>query len=146
MTGVIIGFGKREEDFEKQELDFVEQFLRDKFNACGSKYKFNFGNELITELKSKLMERQKHYDKLSKQYETATDFPERYTTYYFNILTDGVVDLCVIFRFSHINRKHPMSPDGWALKQTKRIYHTDIWDFILRRKEGYPNDSESKQE
>jgi len=132
MTCVIIGFGKKEEDFEEQELDFVEQFLRDKFNAC--KYKFNFSDELVIELKSKLTERQEHYDKLSKQYETATDFPERYTTYSFDILTDRA-DLCVIFKFSHINRRHPMSPDGWALMETKRIYHADIRDFILRRKE-----------
>jgi hypothetical protein len=125
-----LGFGKTETDFEQQECDFVEQFIKNKSVAfTGSKYDFNFSGELVTELKSKLKERQEHYDKLSEQYETATDYPERYTTYDFNILTDKFRDLCVIFRFSHINRKHPISPDGWALLETKRVYHADIWDF-----------------
>jgi len=46
-----------------------------------------------------------------------------------DILSDAV-NLCIVFKFSHTNRKHPLSPDGWALLQTKKAYHTDIWDFI----------------
>jgi hypothetical protein len=130
---LILGFGKTEEDFEQQELDFVEQFLHDKVNSfSGRKRDFSFSDVLVAELKSKLKEREEYYDKLSKEYETTTDYPDRYTTYYSNILTDEFSDLCVVFKFFHIYRRHPMSSDGWALLKSKRVYHADIWDFVLK--------------
>ena len=47
-------------------------------------------------------EREK-YDKMSRR-----EAPERYTTFY---VYDDAIHFC------HINRRHPFSPDGWALLQ-----------------------------
>ena len=127
---IILGFGKTETDFEQQEFDFVEKFVQEKANNFeGDKYDFCFSEELIAELNAKLKEREEHYKKLDKEYKTATDYPDRYSYYYFTVLTDTFANLCVVFKFSHINRRHAMSPDGWALFGTKKVYYADIWDF-----------------
>jgi len=128
---IILGFGKTERNFEQQEFSFVEEFIKEKVKEfVGDKYKFKFSDDFVKELNEKLKERKEHYDKLRDEYETATEYPDRYTTYHFTVLTDTYSSLCVVFRFSHINRKHALSPDGWALMETKRVYYADIWDFI----------------
>ena len=127
---IILGFGKTETDFEEQEFNFVEQFIKEKAESfVGDKYNFNFSDELVDELNQKLKERKEHYDKLSDEYKKATEYPDRYSTYYFTVLTDTFSALCIVFKFRHINRRHALSPDGWALLGTKKVYYADIWDF-----------------
>jgi len=127
---IILGFGKTETDFEQQEFNFVEEFLNTKAKEfVGDKYDFNFSEELVKELGEKLKERENHYRELDKQYKTATEYPDRYSIYYYSILTDTYANLCVVFKFSHINRRHALSSDGWALLSTNKVYYADIWDF-----------------
>jgi len=131
---LILGFGKTEEDFEQQELDFVEQFIKEKVNNFqGRKIDFYFDDEFVAELTSKLEEREEYYKKLDKEFDEAENPPERYSMFYFKILSDRF-DLCIIFKFFHTYRKHSLSPDGWALLKTKRVYHADIWDYIREDK------------
>jgi hypothetical protein len=126
---LILGFGKTEKDFEQRELDFVEQFIKDKANSfTGSKYDFSFDDEFVAELTSKLEERKEYYKKLDEEFDKAENPPERYSMFHFKILSDRF-DLCIIFKFFHTYRKYSLSRDGWALLKTKRVYHTDIWDL-----------------
>jgi len=127
---IALGFGKTETDFEEQEIKFVEDFLAENFlTSSKASSDFLFDNVLIKKLDKKLSKRAAYYRVLSEKYKTAIVYPDRYSTYYFDILSDAV-NLCIVFKFSHTNRKHPLSPDGWALLQTKKAYYTDIWDFI----------------
>ena len=127
---VVLGFGRTEHEFEEQEFKFVEQFLIEKANSfVGDKINFDFSDELILELEQKLKERESHFKQLDEEYKTSKEYPNRYSTYFFNVLTDKYSDLCVVFKFSHISRNHTMSPDGWALLTTKKVYYADIWDF-----------------
>lgn len=126
---IILGFGKTETDFEQQEFDFVEQFLVEKSKVFTDKYDFYFTEELVKDLENKLKEREKHYRDLDVTYKTATDYPNRYSTYYFEILY-SVASLVVVFKFSHINRRHALSKDGWAMCGTKKLYYANAWDFI----------------
>lgn len=125
---IVLGFGKTEKDFVIQEFDFVEEFLQERSNTFTDKYDFGFSDGLIDELNVSLSERKEKYDQLAKEYKTAENYPERYTTYYFDVL-HSVGNLCVVFVFSHINRHHPMSPDGWAMFGEKKVYHANVWDF-----------------
>jgi hypothetical protein len=116
---IILGFGKTEEDFEEQERRFVEGFLIERM--AGNKDAI-FSDEIVEDLRKALKERADEYRRLDREYHDATEYPDRYSTYYFTVLSD-VCDLVVIFKFSHINRRHAMSPDGWALFGTKRVFH-----------------------
>ena len=124
---MILGFGSTEKDFERQEFDFVDEFIKEGVKVTGfSDFFFseNFYKDLCKELKA----RKEYYDNLRNKYKEATEYPNRYSTYRFVIVYD-ISDLCVIFKFSHINRRHALSPDGWALLQTKDIFHADLYDY-----------------
>lgn len=44
--------------------------------------------------------------------------PERYTYFYANVFEPYSGRTVVEFTMHHINRRHPLSPDGWALLVT----------------------------
>jgi len=126
---MILGFGSNENDFEQQECDFVHAFIARKAAEAGDGMddSFWFNEEIKTELESALNERCAEYNQLRDTYKTAEKYPSRYSTYSFSILHD-IADMCVVMKFSHINRRHAMSPDGWAMLQTKRVHHENRWD------------------
>ncbi|MCK9369524.1 hypothetical protein M0R04_06425 [Candidatus Dojkabacteria bacterium] len=128
---IVLGFGLTETDFEKQEFGFVEQFVKEKIENYREEdgIDFCFTDDFAKELSEKLKERKDQYDKLLDEYKTATKFPDRYSTYYFDVLHNSS-NLCVVFKFSHINRRHAMSPDGWAaLLETKQVCYIDLYDY-----------------
>lgn len=87
-----------------------------------------FDKNSMNLLKVELKKRKKNYDKLCEKYETSKKYPDRYSTYYFNIIYD-IVDLCVIFKFTHINRSHPFSSDGWSSLSLIKVCHLNRWDY-----------------
>lgn len=117
---LILGFGKNEEDFEEGERKFVDEFLREKMKGLTEMDKI-FSDDIVAELKETLKLRAEEYKRLDKSYKDAIDYPERYSTYSFNILND-VCEMAIIFRFIHTNRRHPMSPDGWACIREKKVF------------------------
>lgn len=125
---IILGFGSTEERFEQEEFDFCEKFITEKSNNFTDNSNFIFTDEIVDELKIALGERKRELDVLREKYRESPEYPDRYSTYYFNIVND-IHDLCVVFKFSHINRRHAMSPDGWALLGTKKVCHLNAWDF-----------------
>ena len=125
---IVLGFGSTEKDFERQEFAFVDEFIKEKVKIV-SFSEFCFSKNFYKDLCKALKARKEHYDKLDKEYHDSTEYPNRYSTYYFYVVYD-VSDLCVIFKFHHINRRHALSPDGWALLQTKDIFHADIYDYM----------------
>lgn len=124
---IALGFGSNEEDFERQEFSFVEDFIKSNLQKDEIGIYF-FTDSFVNELKEELKKRELYYRKKDEEYDTSKDYPDRYSTYYSNVLWDGC-DLCVIFRFSHINRRHSMSPDGWALLCTSKVFHSYSLDF-----------------
>ena len=124
---IILGFGVTEKDFEKQEHNFVRQFLIDNAEPT-DKYGYADFDNVVEKLKKALELRSKEYRKLVDEYKEAKDHPDRYSSYYFNIIND-IIDLCVIFNFSHYNRQHALSPDGWALMCNTSIFHAHYDEF-----------------
>jgi len=124
---IILGFGSTEEDFEKQEMKFVDEFLKGNFKGKGSG-DISFDDKIVNELEKQLKKREKYFHEKDEEYKTAKEYPDRYSTYYFDIVWN-VCTLCVAFQFSHTNRRHALSPDGWALLQTRNVYYADIWDY-----------------
>ena len=87
--GIILGFGVQEQNARKEIIELVRAGIKNNANIHEMSKAWNARNE--------------EYDKMPK--ETA---PERYTNFY---VYEGKI------HFSHINRRHAFSPDGWALFQ-----------------------------
>lgn len=122
---IILGFGSTEKEFEKQELDFVREFVAEKAKGDDD---FHFSDYSVDELGTAIDARAEEYARLDKSYKDAADFPGRYSMFRFTVLHD-LFNVCVIFDFWHTNRKHPMSKDGWALLRSKEVLHLDAWDY-----------------
>lgn len=122
---IVLGFGSTEEEFEKQEMDFVHSFLQKEAELTND---FVFSDDLLVRLEHALKERAEEYRRLDGEYKNAEVYPNRYSTYYV-YLTANATLLCVQFIFGHTNRKHPMSPDGWAYMQTTRYFNADYNDY-----------------
>lgn len=119
---IILGFGKTEKDFEKQEMDFVRNYLKENRPEKGY-----FDDEYIKKLKKEIEKREKYYKELDNKYDNDKNYPERYSFFNFTILND-TRDIVIIFNFCHTNRDHPFSIDGWALLRQKRIIHFDYFE------------------
>jgi len=106
---IVLGFGKHEEDFERkivqQCIDIVKngKDIESQLNVLSDKY-----NKL-----------ERKYDKLPKD-----KAPERYAYLYF-IYWELIKNCYGMIRmtFGHINRRHGLSPNGFASLQTRKILY-----------------------
>lgn len=130
MSGFVLGFGSTENDFERQECEFVEKVARG--NIGKDSY---FDEKTIKNIERTIQERADCYHKLSEEYRASEKYPDRYSYYFFKLLHD-YTDLVIIFTFMHINRRHAFSPDGWALLKTEKLYHIDHYEIEKAMKEG----------
>ena len=112
-----IGFGSTEQDFEEAEIEAFKEHCRTEYLRRGVSYisdeMAGAVEEWVRERATKLLER---YD----GYRNSDDYPSRYSIYYISVLTDAS-HVVAIYRFSHINRRHALSPDGWAIMNTERV-------------------------
>ncbi len=116
---LILGFGSTETAFEAAEENAFNRAVLEMFRESGEAHFFT--PEVIEKVGKWLDKRAREYRAKDVEYKTATDFPERYSYYYPHVLGDASHIVAVV-SFSHINRRHPMSPDGWALLSTKRCF------------------------
>jgi hypothetical protein len=64
----------------------------------------------------------------AKQHETDPAHPERYSYFWPYVVADANY-IVFIIKFSHINRRHPASQDGWAMMQTERLFYISPSDL-----------------
>ena len=87
MMGIILGFGSVEERTREEIKKLLTETCKSIEDANRVGKKWNDDNKV--------------YDAMTKE-----ESPERYTNFY---VYDGKL------KFHHINRRHALSPDGWAL-------------------------------
>lgn len=121
---MLIGFGstekKYEEDFEAQLFGKAEELL----SSCEHNY---FDDNLIAEFEKYVkVLAQKSKDE-ADSYKTDPNHPDRYTTVWPYVLGDCNY-LMVKVTFHHVNRKHGLSPDGWAMMKSERCFAFDTWE------------------
>lgn len=122
---VIIGFGSTEEQFVRDEERLIREHLSKRAPELAPLYNTD---ELIADLRSFLQGRADELHKLSATYKKASDYPERYSEYWPTVISDAS-HIVVILRLHHINRRHALSPDGWALwsrTETLLFEHSDL--------------------
>ena len=118
---MIIGFGSAESAFENDEERAIVAYVREAYARLGCDY---VTPELEKDVRDWVSMRATEYRQKDADYKTALEFPDRYSSYWTRVIT-GASDVFVVMSFVHTNRRHGMSPDGWACLQTKRIVHID---------------------
>jgi hypothetical protein len=125
----ILGFGSTEEELEKKEVDKILSFTENlytekkKNDSC-----FIVNKDFIGEVEFELKKTEDEYKEAYEEnkLKEIKDRPERYSIFDFNVVHD-YRDICIVFRFMHINTRHPMSLDGMACLQTVKIAHLDVY-------------------
>lgn len=117
---MLIGFGSTE---MKTAMNIIEECIskRDK-----NKDKFE----------KELKKIKKKYDDLSEEYKNknANDVPERYSYFWYSVYKIYNIYF-ITFDFHHINRRHPFSPDGWAMIKTNWIAEIRLKDDLSDEEE-----------
>ncbi|WP_016743793.1 hypothetical protein [Rhizorhabdus wittichii] len=126
---MIIGFGSSEHAFETAEEDAIRGYASERYEALGLDY---FTDELIADIREWLDARAKAYQRMADSYKISTDHPDRYSYYWPTVIADAS-NIVIKLSVHHINRRHGMSPDGWALLQTKPLFLIETWDMPDRK-------------
>jgi len=123
--GFAIGFGSTERDFEEAERRAFEEYVSNRYNDLGCEY---ITDELAKDVADWLKRRQQRFSDDADGYKHAINFPDRYS-YFFARVIHGASDIIALYEFMHINRRHALSPDGWALLQNRRLFDMQSYDI-----------------
>lgn len=127
---MIIGFGKCEEDKELEIESLIRHRISELYAADFDQlesYEPAAIDSLKKSLRSYIDELSAEHKEADAKYKTAESYPERYSTFWGSVLVD-VSYVAVILRFGHTNRRHALSPDGWAYLSTSRTFSADLYD------------------
>lgn len=121
---IILGFGKTEQQVEAELESRIFNHIA--FEYAEQKLDY-FTDEFKAEMcawidKQGIMSREQ-----GDEYKASKEPPERYTYFYPRLIGDASY-LVAIVKFHHINRRHPYSPDGWALMMNTKLFLIDNWE------------------
>lgn len=124
---IVLGFGSTETAFEKQEMEAFVDYVHERYADIPY-----MTDAFVNEIRSWLDARAKTYRETAGGYKEAEAPPSRYS-YFWPHIASSASCIVAIFKFSHINRRHAMSPDGWAMLQSERTARVFGWDVQQRR-------------
>lgn len=128
MSGFVLGFGSTEKAFEDAEERAIGEYITERFQATDDGY---FSDELIADITKWIKARADDLHAQSKVHKKAAEYPSRYSEYWPTVLSDAS-HIAVVMSVHHINRRHAMSPDGWAVMQTRPVFVFRSLDIPMR--------------
>lgn len=116
---MIIGFGSTEKQVEEAEATEFRIYCSDLYKEMNCIY---VTDEFVKKVTEWIQDRAEKSRERADKFKTDPNHPERYSSYYIRVV-HGASDVVAIASFMHINRRHPMSPDGWAVMCTTALFH-----------------------
>lgn len=115
---IAIGFGITETEFERAEGEAFVNFVTEAYSkqTCGY-----FSSEFTKKVRDWVDDRASKYRAAAKANDKSANAPDRYS-YYFGDVAESASNLVLVATFMHINRRHALSPDGWALLKNVRTF------------------------
>jgi hypothetical protein len=127
---IILGFGDTEKRFEEKLENIIRDYVAEQYSAGDYCYfTDSFRDEMVTWINSLSYGSRT----LGDEYKHAENYPDRYT-YYFASMVSDASHIVFIIKFHHINRRHAMSPDGWALMTSERVFYIDTQEAERKKK------------
>ena len=115
---IALGFGSTEQNFEISEEKAIRDYVAERFAASDDSY---FSDAFVNEIRAWLNDRANELHEAAARYRGAPEFPDRYSRYWPSVVADAS-HIVIILSVHHVNRRHALSPDGWALLQRKPIF------------------------
>jgi len=125
---MMIGFGSTETHVEEALESAFTEYVKHRYAThpvcC-------FTDEFIKDAEGWLDDKGEQSRAIAKTYDEHPDHPDRYS-YFYPHVTSSASAIVALVTFHHINRRHGLSPDGWALMKTERTII--IWERDCPRK------------
>ncbi len=131
---MVFGFGSTEQAVMHDERVDTEAWVFERSQEA--EFPGYFLDELVAELTAYLEQRAANSRDVSDGYKDASDYPDRYSSHHVSVLHDAS-HIIVIRDFIHINRKHPMSADGWGMMCDADVQMIRTRDLPDRKGEGF---------
>jgi hypothetical protein len=131
-VNIAIGFGSTEEAFVRGEEQAIRAHIESRFAALKLSY---FTDAFVEEIRSWIDDRAKELRDRSAAFKTAAEYPSRYSHYYATVLDDAS-HLVVILKLMHTNRRHGLSPDGWACMSEQQVFVFEALDIADATERG----------
>src|ERR1700761_3693899 len=126
---MILGFGSTEKAKEQEIGDLLVSFVKEKFSESDDSY---FTDDLKEQAKKFAKELEDEHRARDAEYKTAPTYPDRYSTFWVRVLNDAS-NMVFIVSFLHTNRRHALSPDGWAALSTEEIFNVNCGDIQKKK-------------
>lgn len=127
---MIIGFGKTEVEREQQIANEITAKFSEMYDKSKCTY---FTDALVKDFKEWLDKySEKFYLQADSYKKLSSDkVPQRYSRFW-SWVTNDATYVYIRLNFFHINRQHPLSPDGWGMWGRKVIILIEKeWDDTL---------------
>lgn len=122
---VAIGFGSTEQAFEAAEEQAIREHIEQRYSELALDY---FTDAFVKEISEWVKERGAELRAVSVRYKNAADYPSRYSEYWPIVISDAS-HIVVILTILHVNRRHGLSPDGWATMRSKPVFLFEATDM-----------------
>ena len=124
---IIMGFGSTEETYRSETKNKIEKIIKD--IRSEAKDRDIFTDEQLSNIEKELKELAEQSRITAKNFSKNDykDAPQRYSSFYVR-MASTTCDIFIGVSYSHINTKHPMSPDGIAMMSVKEAYWFDFKD------------------
>lgn len=122
---MIIGFGSTEKEVEARLQREIISLVESECRKAKMDY---FTDDFIGHIKQCVDTLAKESRAKSDSYKDAKTFPDRYSGFWVYTLGD-CNHIAFIVTFHHINRRHGLSPDGWALLESEVVFQVSHLDM-----------------
>lgn len=124
---LILGFGSTEQAVVNAEEKAIRDYVEKRYSELEPSY---ISDELAADVKAWVKARGDELRAKDRAYKTATDYPSRYSYYSASVLHDAS-NIAVVMNWMHTNRRHPLSPDGWACLTERHVFAVATYDMNL---------------
>ncbi len=121
---MIIGFGEKEKRLENQIEEAICLHVLEQYCLSDAVY---FTDEFKEHVALWANDMSLKSREAADIYKTAENPPERYSYFWISVVADAS-HMCFIVKFHHINRRHALSPDGWAVMLNEHVFCVHEWD------------------
>lgn len=128
----VLGFGDTEKRHEANLEEAIRLHVVEQYALRDDQY---FTDAFAKEVEAWVKDMAAKGQAAADEYKEAEKFPDRYSRFWVSVLHDTSHIVCIL-SIHHINRRHAMSPDGWAMMQTERLIHMDVHEAEKMKREA----------
>lgn len=117
----VLGFGDTEKRYEEKLEESIRSLVIEQYSATDLVY---FTDQFVDDVTALVQAMSSDSQKTAESYRGASEHPDRYSYFWVSVVASAS-HLVFILKIHHVNRRHALSPDGWGMMKTERLFYVD---------------------